>query len=67
MSFPSRLVIPILVTVATLIVCALGVRAELNSAQNSIAEHRLRTQHVQPIAPSTAVARDEQTLNPLPR
>lgn len=67
MSFPSRLGIPLLVTAATLIVCALGVRPELNSAQNSIAEHRLQTQHVQRAAASIGTARDEQALNPAPR
>jgi hypothetical protein len=43
MSFPSRLQVGILVTAATLIVCTLGVRAELKTAKNSIAEHRLQT------------------------
>jgi hypothetical protein len=64
MSFPSRLQIGILVTAATLIVCSLGVRAELKSARNSIAEHRFQTQHAQPSAASIAAVRDAQTLNP---
>jgi len=43
MSFPSRLQIGILVTAATLIICSLGVRAELKKTQSSVAEHRLQT------------------------
>jgi uncharacterized membrane-anchored protein len=50
---PSRLQIGILVAAATLIVCSLGVRAELKSAQHSIAEHRLQTQHAQQAASSS--------------
>jgi hypothetical protein len=67
MSFPSRLQIGILVTAATLIVCSLGVRAELKMAKDSIAaEHRLQKHHAQPAAPSLAVTRDERALNPPP-
>jgi hypothetical protein len=60
MSFPSRLKIGLLVTAATLIVCALGVRAELHSAQNSVAEHRLQKQHAQPAIASIAATHEEQ-------
>jgi hypothetical protein len=65
MPFPSRLQIGILVTAATLIVCSLGVRAELKMAKDSIAERRLQKQHAQPAAPSIA-ATHEQALNPPP-
>jgi hypothetical protein len=41
-----------LATAATLIVCSLGVRAELKIAKDSIAEHRLQTQHAQQAAAS---------------
>jgi hypothetical protein len=63
MSFPLRLQIGLLVTAATLIVCSLGVRAELKMAQNSIAEHRLQKQLAQPAAASIAATYDEQALN----
>jgi hypothetical protein len=66
MSFSSRLQIGILVTAATLIVCSLGVRAELRSAKNSIAEHRLQ-QPAPEIARSLAAMREAQSLNPPPR
>jgi hypothetical protein len=66
MSFPLRLQIGILVTAATLIVCALGVRAELKSAKNSDAEHRLQ-QAAPEVARSIAATREEQSLNPPPR
>jgi hypothetical protein len=66
MSSPSRLQIGILVTAATLIVCSLGVRAELKMSEASIAAHRLQTQHAQPAAPSIAATHDEQALNPPP-
>jgi hypothetical protein len=58
MSLPSRLQIGILVTAATLVVCFLGVRAELKSADSSIAEHRLRAQPVRQAARSNTAARD---------
>lgn len=70
MSIPSRLEIGVLVTAATLIICSLGVRAELRSAQDSIAEHRLETQHAQGATPAIAAiaaiaaTHDEQGLNP---
>jgi hypothetical protein len=67
MSFPSRLQIGILVTAATFIVCTLGVRAELKTAKNSIAEHRLQAQRAQQAARSIAAKREEQDLNPPPR
>jgi hypothetical protein len=67
MSIPSRLQIGILVTAATLLVCSLGVRAELKSAQNSIAEHRLQTHHAQPATASIVATYDEQGLSPPPR
>jgi hypothetical protein len=67
MSFPLRLGIPILVTAATLIICTLGVRAELKMAKDSIAEHRLQAQHAQRAPASIAAARDEQALNLPPR
>jgi hypothetical protein len=64
MSAPSRLQIGLLVTAATLIVCFLGVRAELNAAQDSIAEHRLRAQPAPEVARPIATTRDERGLNP---
>jgi hypothetical protein len=64
MSFPSRLQIGILVTAATLIVCSLGVRAELKTAQNSIAEHRRQTHPAPEVAQSIAATREEQAPNP---
>jgi hypothetical protein len=67
MSFPSRLQIGILVSAVTLIVCSLGVRAELKSAKNSIAEHRLQRQPAPEAARSLAAMREEQNLNPPPR
>jgi hypothetical protein len=66
MSFPLRLGIPILVAAATLIICTLGVRAELKMAKNSIAEHRLQAQHAPRAPASIAADRDEQSLNPPP-
>jgi hypothetical protein len=66
MSLPTRLQIGILVTAVTLIVCSLGVRAELKSARNSIAEHRLQ-QPAPEVARSLAAVREEQSLNPPPR
>jgi hypothetical protein len=59
MRFPSPTQVAVLITVATLIVCSLGVRAELKTAKNSIAEHRLRTHPAQQAAPSVAVTHDE--------
>jgi hypothetical protein len=64
MSFPSRLGIPILVTSATLIVCSLGMRAELRMSQASIAAHRLQTQHGQQTARSIEAMRQEEGTNP---
>jgi len=66
MSFPSPLQIGILVTAATLIVCSLGMRAELKMSDASIAAHRLQSQRAQQPAPAVAVARDEQALNTPP-
>jgi hypothetical protein len=66
MSFPTRLQIGIFVTAATLIVCSVGVRAELKSARNSIAEHRLQ-QPAPEVARTLAPMREEQSLNPPPR
>jgi hypothetical protein len=66
MSFPTRLQIGILVTAVTLIVCSLGVHAELKSAHDSIAEHRFQAQPAQPAAVSIA-ATHEQALNSPPR
>jgi hypothetical protein len=66
MSFPSRLQIGILVSAATLIVCSLGVRAELKTSESSIAAHRLETLHAQQAAASIA-ATHEQSLDPLSR
>jgi hypothetical protein len=60
MRFPSRMTIPVLVGAATLIVCSLGVRAELNTAKNSIAERRLQTQPPQQSAGTIAATREEQ-------
>jgi hypothetical protein len=68
MSNPSRLQIGILVTTATLIVCALGVRAELKAAKNSIAERRrLQTQPSPGAARSIGAKHEEQGPNPPPR
>jgi hypothetical protein len=67
MSFPSRLQIGLLVSAATLIVCSLGVRAELKSAQNSIAEHRLQAPHAPEVARSIVATREAESLNPPPR
>jgi hypothetical protein len=66
MSSPSRLQIGILVTAATLIVCSLGVRAELKMSEASNVAHRLQSQGAQQPARSVAVARDEQALNTPP-
>lgn len=63
MSHPSRLQIGILVAAATLIVCSLGVRAELKVSENSIAVHRLQWQRAQQPARSVAATRDEQALD----
>jgi hypothetical protein len=41
MSFPPRIAIALLVTAITGMVCFLGVRSELKSAENLSAEHRL--------------------------
>jgi hypothetical protein len=56
-----------LVTAVTLIVCSLGVRAELKSAQNSIAEHRLQAPHAPEVARSIVATREAQSFNPPPR
>ena len=66
MSIPSRLQIGILVTAATLIVCSLGVRAELKMSEASTEAHRLQSQRAQQPARSVAVTRDEQALNTPP-
>jgi len=42
MRLTSRTAFPLLVAVVTLVVCSLGVHAELRTARNSIAEHRLQ-------------------------
>jgi hypothetical protein len=67
MSFPSRLQVGILVTAATLIICTLGVRAELKMSEASIAAHRLQTQRAQQAARSIVAAREPQPLNQPPR
>ena len=66
MRSPSRLTVAILVTVATLIVCSIGVRAELKTAKNSIAD-RSRAQPAQQPAAAVAAARDEHEANLAPR
>jgi hypothetical protein len=66
-SFPSQLQIGILVTAATLIVCSLGVRTELKTAEHSIAEHRLQRQPAPEVARSIAGTREQQSLNQPPR
>ena len=66
MRSPSRLTIALLVTVATLVVCSLGVRAELKTAKNSIAE-RSRTPPAQQSAEAVAASRDEHEANLAPR
>jgi hypothetical protein len=48
MRFPAQIAFPVLVVVATLIVCSLGVRTELKIAKNSIADHRLQAQLAHP-------------------
>jgi hypothetical protein len=58
---PSRLMLGILITAATLIVCSLGVRAELKIAQNSAAERRPQPAP-EPVR-TIAVAQDEQPSN----
>jgi hypothetical protein len=60
MSLPSRKTVAVLISLATLTVCALGIRAELNTAKNSIAEHRLQTHPAQPADPSVAAAHEGQ-------
>jgi hypothetical protein len=67
MSLFSRLQIGILVTAATLAVCSLGVRAELRTAEHSIAQHRVPTPPPPEVARSIAALREEQSLNPAPR
>jgi hypothetical protein len=47
MRFPSRVRVCILVSAATLIVCLLGVRAELTSATSSKLEYRLQVHPAQ--------------------
>lgn len=66
MSPPSRLQIGILITTVTLIVCSLGVRAELKMSEASTAAHRLQSQRAQQPAQSVAATRDEQALNTPP-
>jgi hypothetical protein len=67
MPLPPRLQIGMLVTAATLVVCSLGVRAELATANRAIAEHRLQTSHAPEVARSIAALREEQSLTPAPR
>jgi hypothetical protein len=40
MRFPSRMAFAVLVGIATLTVCSLGIRGELKIAENSVAAHR---------------------------
>jgi hypothetical protein len=49
MRFPSRAQVCLLVTAATLVVCSLGVRAELHIADNSKAQHRLAAHPAQAV------------------
>jgi hypothetical protein len=67
MSLPSRLQTGILVTAATLVVCSLGVRAELKTAEHSIAQHRVPALTPPEVARSIAALREEQSLSPAPR
>jgi hypothetical protein len=60
MSLPSQKTIAVLFSIATLIACALGIRAELNTAKNSIAEHRRQTHPAQHTDPSKAAAHEPQ-------
>jgi hypothetical protein len=64
MRFPARIAFPVLVGVATLTICSLGVRAELKIAKNSIADHRFRAaQLAQQAAEPKKVNHDEQRPN----
>ncbi len=65
MRSPSRLTVGILITVATLIVCSLGVRAELKIAQNSVADRR--TQPAPEPVRTIAVTHDAEPANIPPR
>ena len=66
MPSPSRLQIGILVTAATLIVCSLGVRAELKMSEASNATDRLQSRRAQQPPRSVAATPDEQALNTPP-
>jgi hypothetical protein len=66
MSFPPRLQIGILVTAVTLIVCSLGVHAELKMSEAWNAAQRLQSQPAQQPARAVAATRDEQALNTPP-
>jgi hypothetical protein len=65
MRFSSRLTVGILITAVTLIVCSLGVRAELKIAQNSAADRRAQPAP-EPVR-TIAVAQGEQPSNIPPR
>jgi hypothetical protein len=63
MRFPAQTAFPVLVVVATLIVCSLGVRTELRIAKNSIADHRLQAQLAQRAPETKKPTHDEQLPN----
>ena len=63
MRFPSQIAFPVLAAVATLTVCSLGVRTELNIAKNSIADRRLQAQLAQRVPESKKATHDEQLPN----
>jgi hypothetical protein len=64
MRFPSRMAFPVLVGIATLTMCSLGIRTELNIAKNSIAEHRAHAQIAQKSIETNKVNHDEQQQHP---
>jgi hypothetical protein len=54
MSFiSSRPVIGILVVLVTIIVCSVGIRAELRESKQSVVQHRLRSNPIEPVAPAS--------------
>jgi hypothetical protein len=64
MQSPFRIAIPVLVSTATLMICFLGVRTELNIAKRSIAEHRLHAQLAHQAAESKADRDKRPNISP---
>jgi len=63
MRFPSQIAVPVLAALATLTICSLGVRRELQIAKDSIADHRRQVQLAQRASKSNKATHDEPLSN----